>query len=223
MAQQIFPTKGNLINTKKSLSLAKLGYELLDRKRNILIRELMQLLDTAKEIRGTIEDTYKQAYAQLQLANITTGVVGNIAAGVPVEDGVRISYRSVMGVELPKIYLDDIKPELTYGFINTNSQLDNAYICFARAKRLTVTLAEVENSIYRLTNAIKKTQTRANALKNIVIPRFEEAVKFITNSLEEKEREEFARMKVIKVKKLKDSAKAKRGSVSGNDFDADVG
>ena len=64
-------------------------------------------------------------------------------------------------------------------------------------------LAEVENSIYRLSVAIKKTQRRANALQNIIIPRNEHIVKFITDSLEEKDREEFSRMKVIKAAKLK--------------------
>ena len=62
-------------------------------------------------------------------------------------------------------------------------------------------LAEVDNSVYRLANAIKKTQTRANALKNIVIPRYQGIVKFISDSLDEKEREEFSRLKVIKAQK----------------------
>lgn len=66
---------------------------------------------------------------------------------------------------------------------------------------LTVVLAEVENSVYRLANTIRKTQKRANALKNISIPRFEETIKFISESLEEKEREEFSRQKVIKNQK----------------------
>ena len=68
MAEQVFPTKGNLINTKKSLRLARLGYELLDRKRNILIRELMTMVNTVKTIRGSIEETYIEAYAALQKA-----------------------------------------------------------------------------------------------------------------------------------------------------------
>lgn len=71
MAMPVFPTKGNLINTKKSLSLAKLGYDLMDRKRNILIREMVSLVDQAKSIRGEIEDTYAKAYRALQAANIT--------------------------------------------------------------------------------------------------------------------------------------------------------
>lgn len=203
MADQIFPTKGNLLNIQKSLALAKLGYELLDKKRNILIRELMTMVDAAKSLRGTIDNTYIKAYSALQMANIASGVIENIANAVPVENTLSVTYRSVMGCELPKIAIDEKKPVLNYGLQYTNSNVDMAYISFEYAKYISVTLAEVENSIYRLTNSIRKTQTRANALQNIVIPRYESIVRFISSSLEEKEREEFSRMKVIKAQKLK--------------------
>ena len=196
--QQVFATKGNLILYKKALKLAALGYELLDRKRNILIRELMSLVDKAGELRGSIEDTYKEAYSALQLANISMGLVTPYANCIPVETGVEISTRSVMGVTLKERPL-----KVTYGFSQTDSQLDRAYLAFEKVKQTTAVLAEVENSIYRLSVAIKKTQRRANALQNIIIPRNERIVKFITDSLEEKDREEFSRMKVIKAAKLK--------------------
>ena len=194
----VIPTKGNLLNIKKSLGLATLGYSLLDRKRNILIREMMALIDDAKAIRGEIEETYKEAYLALQNANITLGICENAAKAVPVETGVHITYRSVMGVEIPKVKLhpNPIKPY--YGFQSTNAALDNAYVQFQKVKQLTATLAEIENSVYRLANAIKKTQKRANALKNIIIPRFEADSKFIADALEEKEREDFSRLKIIK-------------------------
>lgn len=203
MAEQIFPTKGNLLNTQKSLALAKLGYELLDKKRNILIRELMTMVDAAKSLRDTIDNTFIKAYSALQIANITRGVIENVANAVPIENTLSVSYRSVMGCELPKISIDKKKPILNYGLQYTDSSVDMAYISFEHAKYISVTLAEVENSIYRLTNSIRKTQTRANALQNIVIPRYESIVRFISGSLEEKEREEFSRMKVIKAQKLK--------------------
>lgn len=203
MADQVFPTKGNLLNIQKSLALAKLGYELLDKKRNILIRELMTMVDAAKSLRGTIDNTYIKAYSALQMANIARGVIENVANAVPVENTLSVTYRSVMGCELPKITIDKKKPVLNYGLQYTDSSVDMAYISFEYAKYISVTLAEVENSIYRLTNSIRKTQTRANALQNIVIPRYESIVKFISGSLEEKEREEFSRMKVIKAQKLK--------------------
>lgn len=201
MAEQIFPTKGNLIKAKKDLALSRLGYELMDRKRNILIRELMQLVDSANSVRGTIESTYEEAYSALQEANITKGVVETFAQAVPVEDSLEIEYRSVMGVEIPTVSIKENVPLAPFGFFNTNSALDNAYILFSKVKLLTAQLAEIENSIYRLATAIKKTQKRANALKNILIPKFEGISKYITDSLEEKEREEFSRLKVIKRQK----------------------
>ena len=203
MANQVFPTKGNLLNLKKSLSLARLGYDLMDRKRNILIREMMTLIDTAKVVRDEIEDTYKKAYAALQRANVTLGVCQDLALSTPVETGVEITYRSVMGVEIPHITL---KPQtgspFRYSLHNSNSQLDQASVCFQKCKEL----AEVENSIDRLAVSIKKTQRRANALKNIVIPNFQGNVAYITNALDEKEREEFSRLKVIRHTKDKKQA-----------------
>lgn len=207
MADQVFPTKGNLLNIKKSLSLANLGYELMDRKRNILIREMMSLIDTAKKVRDEIEDTYKRAYDALQRANISLGISENVADSVPVERSIEITYRSVMGVEIPHITMEDtVTDSVFYGLYVSNSQLDIAYICFNRCKEMTVVLAEMENSIYRLAVAIKKTQRRANALKNIIIPNFESTAAFISNALEEKEREEFSRLKVIRHTKERNEA-----------------
>lgn len=211
MAEQIFPTKGNLLNAKKSLQLSQLGYELLDRKRNILIRELMALIDDAKTLRDSIEGTYVEAYKALQKANITLGVVDYVAKAVPIENGLKVTYRSVMGVELPKIHLNKSELNMNYGFHRTNYELDYAVICFDKVKDMTVILAEVENSICRLATAIKKTQYRANALKNIMIPKFQGIVKFISDSLEEKEREDFSRLKVIKVQKRKKEIAKKIG------------
>ena len=201
--QQIFPTKGNLMAAKRSLSQAQLGYELMDRQRNILIREMVTLSDKAKEIRDSIDKVFSDAYQSLQMANIMLGVVTPLTKQIPEETGVHVTYRSVMGVELPTVTIDEAPQIMVYSPELTNSQFDRAYICFNEAKKMAATLAEIENSIYRLSVAIKKTQKRANALKNILIPRYTEQVKFITNSLEEKEREEFSRQKIIKANKEK--------------------
>lgn len=201
MASKIVPTKSNLISKKKSLALAKLGYDLMDRKRNILIREMMLLIDEAASVQDEIDITYAQAYDALQFASITLGNLEELVATVPVDDGLQIQYRSVMGVEIPKVTLAQEEAKMYYGLINTNSQLDEAYLQFKKVKQLTAKLAEVESSVYRLANAIKTTQKRANALQNIVIPQFIKDIKIISQSLEEKERESFSRLKVIKNKK----------------------
>ena len=195
------PTKGNLIASKKSLELAKLGYDLMDRKRNVLIREMMNLVDKVKFLRENITEAYQEAYLALQQANISLGVVNEIANAITIEEGLNIVYRSVMGVEIPMVTMNETNVVLEYGFEESNSRLDEATIKYILAKRLTVVLAEVDTSIYRLARAIQKTQKRANALKNIVIPNLEGDIKYIAEALEEKEREGFIRLKVIKNQK----------------------
>ena len=198
MALKVVPTKGNLIAMKKSLQLANLGYSLMDQKRNVLIKEMMSLLDDVKVIREQITSSYQEAYDALQEANISMGLISDIVNSIPEDYGISIAYRSVMGVEIPKISYNKQPLKMTYDIDRSNSKVDYAYNCFYKVKQLTVLLAEVENSVYRLANTIRKTQKRANALKNISIPRFESTVKVITEALEEKEREEFTRQKVIK-------------------------
>ena len=195
-----FPTKGNLIAAKNSLALAKQGYDLMDKKRNILIRELMDLIDEAKDIQEEIDTTFTRAYACLQRANIQHGIskVEELAYTVPIEDSIQIQTRSIMGTEIPHIKYDEKQNDLTYSLGDTGESLDIAREAFRKVKNLTIKLAEVENSAYRLATNIKKTQKRANALKNITIPMYTNLVYNINNALEEKEREEFTRLKVIK-------------------------
>ncbi len=202
MSASRVPTKGNLINSKKSLELSTLGYELLDKKRNILIRELMSLIDKAKSVQGKIDKAYDDAYEALQMANITMGFCDEISRSVPEEDSLTLSYRSVMGVEIPIVAMKEKDGlDLDYGLYSTSSLLDLARGRFEEVKQLTAQLAEIENSVYRLASAISTTQRRANALKNIMIPRFTDDVKYITDALDEKDREEFSRLKVIKKQK----------------------
>ena len=195
-----FPTKGNLIASKNSLALARQGYGLMDKKRNILIRELMGLIDEAKEIQKQIDTTFSAAYKALMYVNIELGIdfVSDIAGSVPIEDSIQIKTRSVMGTEIPLVRYDDKPITPTYAYYSTRESLDKAREKFNEVKRLTVKLSMIENSAYRLASNIKKTQKRANALKNITIPTYETLVKTITNALEEKDREEFTRLKVIK-------------------------
>lgn len=202
MSNATVPTKGNLIAIKKSLSLALVGYDLMDKKRNILVRELMALTARAGELQQSVDSTFSAAYRALERANITLGFCDEISRTVPTDHSLYMDSRSVMGVEIPILGIEtSAEHSLCYGLGTTNSALDEAVALFTKAKELCVELAEIENSVYRLTVAIKKTRKRANALKNILIPRFEEDVRFITEALDEKDREEFSRMKVIKKNK----------------------
>lgn len=200
MNPNTFPTKGNLILAKNSLALARQGYELMDKKRNILLRELTSLIDQAKNIQSEIDFTFTEAYKALQKANIQLGIsfVQDLAISVPVDNTVRIKTRSVMGTEIPLVQHEPLPPTLSYPLYSTRESLDEARMHFEKVKELTVKLSMVENSAYRLASAIRKTQKRSNALKNITIPAYQNLVTHISNALEEKEREEFTRLKVIK-------------------------
>ncbi len=90
---------------KNPLELSRTGFELLDRKRNILIREMMALIDRANAIQDKIDQTYEEAYTALQMANITLGICGELSQTVPLDDGLNVAYRSVMGVEIPMVSL----------------------------------------------------------------------------------------------------------------------
>ena len=196
--KQVFPTKGNLLALGKSVKLAQLGFELMDKKRNILIQEMMEQIDKVHSLRDEIADIFKKAYFTLQEANITLGVIDDIAKAIPIDNHIEITYRSVMGVEIPKVLYEDEKVSLKYGISSTNTKFDYAYRSFLEVRSLILILAEVDNALYRLADAIRKSRKRANALKNIVIPDYEKKIKYIRDTLEEREREEFTRRKIIK-------------------------
>lgn len=200
MDASLFPTKGNLIQSKSTLKLAKQGYELLDKKRNILIREMMSLIEKAEEIQSNIDETFKIAYKALQTANIKMGIseVEQIGYAINEDTDIELKKRSVMGVEIPIIDYKKKNVTPNFGFSRTNIALDEAYQKFNKVKQLSVELAEIENTVYKLAENVKRTQKRANALKNILIPKYEKVSKFIQDYLEEKEREEFTRLKLIK-------------------------
>ena len=116
----LLPTKGNLIAAKRSRTLARTGYE------------LMGMMDTAKELQGQIDAVFTEAYTALQAANIRLGICDRIAEAVDVDDSLALRYRSVMGVELPRIPGQSPPPRPEYGMGDTCSELDECYLKFYR-------------------------------------------------------------------------------------------
>ncbi len=199
------PTKANLMKSKSMLDFSLKGYDLLDQKRNVLIKEVMSLVSYSEEIQNAIEEKFKSAYTSLQYANVIIGnvIINDLAESVPLDENYNILLHSVMGVEIPKVKYDkkDIKP--SYGLFRSNVSFDSAFNEFNDIKYLIYELAEVETTVYKLAMEIKKTQKRANGLEKIQIPKYKYFVKTIEESLEEKEREDFFRLKRVKSKKDK--------------------
>ncbi len=200
MSQLTAPTKANLIKAKTALALSRSGYELLDKKRNVLIREMMDMVDRAKNIQNEIYGIFEEAYNALQVANLTLGIrdVDDITNSIPNDENFEVLLKSIMGVDIPvvKYKRQEIKP--SYGFFNTNTSLDEARLKFNEVKYKLYELAEIENSIFKLAREIEKTSKRTNALQHILIPRYREQVKYIEEVLEEKEREDFFKIKKMK-------------------------
>lgn len=194
------PTKSNLISAKASLEFSSKGYDLLDRKRNVLVREMMSLIGRAKDIQDRINSTFSEAYEALKVANLTEGIstVEDIAGAIPQSDDFEVLLKSVMGVEVPLIKFERKEMKPTYSFYRTNNAFDLAVKKFQEVKYLAYEMAEVENSVYRLAVEVKRTQRRTNALKNIQIPKYTDIVKHIEDALDEREREDFFRLKMVK-------------------------
>lgn len=194
------PTKGNLIKMKGSLKFAQMGYELLDKKRTVLVKEMMDMVETAQELQQKIEGEFERAYRSLETAAVTMGTenLEQLSLSSQPETEYEISYKSTMGVETPIVLSEQRERIPEYGMYRTNAAYDRAVIEMALVQQLIYQLAETENSVYKLALEIKKTQKRANALEKIQIPRYEEMIKFTEDVLAEKEREDFFRLKKVK-------------------------
>ncbi len=200
MVRMVAPTKSNLMKAKSSLALSKKGFELLDKKRNVLIREMMNLVDKSRDIQEKMYSTIAEAYQALQEANITMGLrdVDDITNSIPADENFEVLLKSVMGVDIPTVRYKKQDFNLVYGFYNSNISLDIARQKFNEVRYRIYELAEIENSIFKLAKEIEKTNKRTNALQHIQIPKYREQVKQIQEVLEEKEREDFFRLKKVK-------------------------
>ena len=196
MAIKITPTKANLIKSKSSLAFSTKGYNLLDKKRTVLIQEIMKLVKQSEEIE-------QEAYIALQQVTISMGLnhVEEYALSIPQEEDFDVRTRSVMGVDIPEI-VDNVDKNknfsLPYGFHENNPALDVAIEKFNEVKHLSYKLAEIESTAFKLSIEIKKTQKSANALDKIQIPKLKDQIKYIEESIEEKDREENFRIKKVK-------------------------
>jgi len=163
---------------------------------------MMGFIEKAEVIQKKVAVIFDDAYEALQTANITMGIsnVEQIAQSISEASGFEVLDKSIMGVEIPEIKHEEDRLTHHYSFYHTNTALDVAMQKFHEVKLLLYELSEVEDSVYKLAMEVKRTQKRANALQNIQIPRYREMVGKILEVLEEREREDFFRLKVVKKK-----------------------
>ena len=222
MAQDIIdginPTRMELISLKNRTKLAVKGHGLLKEKRDALIKEFFDILDRVKGVREAAERSLKEANEALLEAQIAMGDLAVRKASLSVKESidVDIKSRSVMGVSVP---VTNVKMEERsiidrgYSFSDTTIQLDEAAKKFEESIKFLIELGEVEKTIFLLAEEIEATKRRVNALEHIMIPRFENTEKYIDMRLQEMERENFVRLKMIRSTIEKKDNEAKEAAI----------
>jgi V/A-type H+-transporting ATPase subunit D len=196
------PTRSSLLRMKQELQFAREGYEILDKKREVLTMELVRLTHDAETFQEQMWTRLAAAYRTLEQARLTMGQEHMEWAALAVNKtvDVRLKFRGVMGVMLPQVEARGQPPEMPYSLGDTTAALDEASAVFCEVLDSIPRLSELVTSVWRLAGELRKTQRRVNALEHIFIPDYEETIAFIESALEEREREETFRLKRLKTK-----------------------
>ncbi|MFB6167201.1 MAG: V-type ATP synthase subunit D [Candidatus Nanohaloarchaea archaeon] len=204
MAQDVKPTRSEELRLKEQIELAENGHDILEKKRDGLIHEFMEIVDEAKEVNEELADQYSRARLKLLLAKIYDGEDTIKANSLAIEDEPEITTetQNIMGVVVPEISSDeDIRTRVMdreYGITSSTSRIDSAADEYEKLLEQIIEAAETQTKLLKLLNEIEKTKRRVNALEHKVIPEMNEALDIVSQSLEESEREETFRMKKVK-------------------------
>jgi V/A-type H+/Na+-transporting ATPase subunit D len=194
------PTKSNLLALKRQLAFAEEGYDLLEQKRQILIFELMSRLRRAQETEQAVTKSFRRAFAVLRetLLDIGSDALDRAALGVRMDHQINLAHQRLMGLKIPRVTFKTEPPGVQFGIGGTSVHTDVAMRRFVEVLPLLAELAELENAVVRLARELRKTQRRCNALSKTLIPAYRETISYLTGSLEERERESFIILKMIR-------------------------
>jgi len=194
-------TRMQLLIIKRKVKLAKKGHKLLKEKRDALVMEFFSILKEIKQLRKEIGSSIQHALDSLKKAQAMQGIVSVERFALGVSSGLKLDFGSkkIMGVEMPSISSIESKPEW-HGFVDSCVELDNATMQFRKVLPSLLKLSAKQLAFQRLAEEIKGTKRRVNSLEYIIIPRLEGAASMIDFKLEELERENFTRLKMIKAK-----------------------
>ena len=204
-AQNVTPTRSELINVKRKIALSKSGYNLLKKKRDGLMYEVFAILPKVKSLRAELVKRYAAAQEAINLAAAVEGAIAvrSVAMTVSQPPTVQLKEHNIMGVRVPKIKASSVRKPLSergYGLIGTGPAIDDAVSGYEGLVEQIVLAAELETAIKRLLDEVEKTKRRVNALEFKVLPELDETRKFIALRLEEMERESLFTLKRIKAK-----------------------
>ena len=214
MAEDVKPTRKNLMQIEDRIELSERGHDTLEQKRDGLIMEFMEILDQAQDVRSDLEANYEEAQRAIDMARAMEGDVAVRGAAAALKEHPEITTQSnnIMGVVVPQIESTKVKKNLSergYGVLGTSARIDEAAEAYEELLESIILAAEVETAMKKMLDEIETTKRRVNALEFKLLPELRENQEYIEQKLEEQEREEIFRMKKIKAKK-EEEEKAER-------------
>lgn len=210
------PTRMELARIKKSLAVATKGHRLLKDKRDELMRQFLNIMREAKELREKVEKGLTEANKSLAIAGsvLQREVIGSALLLPKQEVSLKVEKRNIMSVEVPRF---DIKTRTTsesdifsYGYAFTGGDLDLAISKLSGVLSDMLHLAELEKSAEMLAGEIERTRRRVNALEYVMIPDYKDTIKRITMKLDEAERSNTVRLMKVKDMMIAENIEKKR-------------
>jgi V/A-type H+-transporting ATPase subunit D len=206
MAEDVKPTRKNLMEIEDRIELSERGHDTLEQKRDGLIMEFMDILDQAQDVRSDLEAQYTEAQRTIDMARAMEGdvAVRGAAAAIKEHPEITVESKNIMGVVVPQIESSKVTKRLEergYGLLGTSARIDETADAFEELLELIVLAAEVETAMKTMLEEIETTKRRVNALEFTLLPQLRDSQEYIEQKLEEAEREEIFRLKKVKAKK----------------------
>lgn len=198
------PTRMELTNLKGKLSTATRGHKLLKDKRDELMREFIDLVRENKEVRREVEAGIAKANQHMAIArSVMSDESLNVALMLPMQEmSLDISEKNVMSVNIPVFDIQykttDENDIYSYGYAFTSSDLDDAVKALSDIMPKMMRLAEIEKSCQLMAAEIEKTRRRVNALEHVLIPNYQDTIRYIRMKLDENERANTTRLMKVK-------------------------
>ena len=211
MAKDVKPTRKNLMQIEERIELSERGHDTLEKKRDGLIMEFMEILDQAQDVREDLDIRYQEAQRAIDMARTMEGDVAVRGAASALKEHPELTTQSknIMGVVVPQIESTKVRKDLSergYGVLGTSARIDEAAEAYEALLESIILAAEVETAMKKMLDEIETTKRRVNALEFKLLPDLRDNQEYIEQKLEEQEREEIFRMKKIKEKKEAEEA-----------------
>jgi V/A-type H+-transporting ATPase subunit D len=178
-------------------------HKILDDKREVLLKKIDEMIEEANKARGDIWSPLGEIYTAVYNAymSLGTSTLESVSDSTPSVMEVDVNVRRIVDVKIPTLQVKTREggQDLSYGFVETNASVDKAAKLIKNMLPKVCKAAEYENAIFSLAKELERTQKLINALEFVIIPQYEGAMYFIRATLEEREREEFVRLKKVKV------------------------